>query len=462
MGLPRVDRLTAEDERILALEHGAVAGHLCKVLILGGRLDATRLRVAMARGLPAVPRLRQRLEILPAGFGRPLWVEDTSFDIGWHVRDVPVPEPLDDRGLRRFVASRMEERLDRSRPLWRVEIVALADDRTAIVWRIHHCMADGFESMRIGAACIWSDAIAPSPKQPATAAVPTPTVPAPTRGSLLAAAGWDRCTTAARSARALGRELAGARHWRDGLAQARAVAASARRELRSSPVRPYFDAPLSRSRAVAWRALPLHRLHEAAKRIAPDATLNDAVLALVASGVREWSRARGADQRSLTLRVPVSLHAGAAGAGNRDSYFDVDVAMRDEDIAQCVRGINEQTVLRKAAHDAQHIDQLRRALDAVPLGAHVMALADGAHHFSMCVSNVVGPREPIAVEGVPVVELHAIVEVAQHHDLRASAISCGDILSVALCADAGVVKPETVMRGIDGAWRQLEHGAAAG
>jgi hypothetical protein len=31
---PRLDRLSAEDERILALERGSVAGHVCKVLIV--------------------------------------------------------------------------------------------------------------------------------------------------------------------------------------------------------------------------------------------------------------------------------------------------------------------------------------------------------------------------------------------------------------------------------------------
>ncbi|MFB9990405.1 wax ester/triacylglycerol synthase domain-containing protein [Deinococcus oregonensis] len=34
--------------------------------------------------LPAVPRLRQRLERLPLGEGRPIWVDDPAFRLADH------------------------------------------------------------------------------------------------------------------------------------------------------------------------------------------------------------------------------------------------------------------------------------------------------------------------------------------------------------------------------------------
>lgn len=457
MGVRRLERLSAEDEHILALEHGHVVGHWCKVVIVDGELDVARLRATVGARLAGVPRLRQRLEFLPRGLGRPIWIDDAAFDLEWHVAPVGDAAPLDDRGLRRLVAARMEQRLDRARPLWRLEVAPLTDGRTALLWRVHHAMADGFTAMRIGATCIWG---AQPPEQP------PPRRAAPdaglSRASILMAAVLDRAAAGGREARRLVRDVAAARHWRDGLAQARTVVSSARRELAPAPIATSFDAPLGRRRAVAWRTLPLGELHEAAKRVGPSVTLNDAVVALIGSGVSAWCRMNSRPDHPLRVRIPVSLHGRAGGgAGNRDSFIDVDVPIDGAGVVTHLRTVNEQTVARKAAHDAEHVDSVMRMMATLPFGDHLVALTDGRGEFSLCISNVVGPRERVAVSGMPISALHSIVEVAQHHDLRASVISCADVLSLTLCADAERVDPETVMQGIDAAWGELRANAAA-
>lgn len=456
MRVRRLERLSAEDEHILALEHGNVVGHWCKVVIVDGDVDVARLRRTVRAQLDRVPRLRQRLEFLPQGLGRPVWVEDPRFDLAWHVAPVDAASPLDESDLRDLVAARMEQRLDRTRPLWRLEVAPLTDSRTALLWRVHHSMADGFTAMRIGAACIWC---ADPPEQQAPARAQDSV---PSRASILLAAALDRTAAAGREARQLARDLAAVRHWRDGLAQARTVVSSVRRELAPAPIAMSFDAPLGRRRAVAWCTLPLHELHAAAKSVGPGVTLNDAVVALIGSGVSAWSRANSPTDHPLRVRIPVSLHSGNAGdAGNRDSFIDVDVPVDSAGVVARLHAINEQTAARKAAHDAEHVDRVMRVLAALPFGDHLLALSDGPNEFSLCISNVVGPRERVAVEGMPVRSLHSIVEVAQHHDLRASVISCADVLSIALCADAERVDPETVMQGIDAAWAELSAHAAA-
>jgi hypothetical protein len=150
---PRIDRLSLEDERILALERGTVAGHVCKVLIVDPEPDGTplsldRLRDGIARRLDAAPRCTQRIHILPRGLGRPVWVSDEDFDITRHVRSpIATALPLDTTTLRRLVARLMTERLDRRHALWTMDVAPLNDHRTAIIWRVHHCMADGMTTM---------------------------------------------------------------------------------------------------------------------------------------------------------------------------------------------------------------------------------------------------------------------------------------------------------------------------
>ena len=56
--------------------------------------------------------------------GRTAWVDDPTFDVREHVRAVPVAEPFSHEDLRRFCARTMEERLDRSRPLWTIDVLA--------------------------------------------------------------------------------------------------------------------------------------------------------------------------------------------------------------------------------------------------------------------------------------------------------------------------------------------------
>src|SRR5690349_11436204 len=52
------------------------------------------------------------------------------------------------------VARRFEQRLDRCRPLWQMELVP-TDEGAAVVWRIHHALADGTTAMRFAREVLW-------------------------------------------------------------------------------------------------------------------------------------------------------------------------------------------------------------------------------------------------------------------------------------------------------------------
>ena len=136
--------LSAEDARILALESGTVRGHTCKVIVIGGERSAEQVRAQLGERLGAVPRLMRRLE---PGTAPPAWEDDPGFSLERHVIDRGA---LDDAGLRRLVCTAMETPLDRDHPLWAMDVVSpLAGGRTALVWRIHHAVADGMTAMRM-------------------------------------------------------------------------------------------------------------------------------------------------------------------------------------------------------------------------------------------------------------------------------------------------------------------------
>ena len=153
-----MERLSPEDSRILALESGAIVGHTCKVVIAERAGDTVEyLRDRIGRRIGLALRCRQRIATTPFGLGSPVWVDDPEFDPARHVRAVPVDGPVGDAHLREIVARLMAERLPRDRPLWAIDVVEpLEGDKTALIWRIHHAMADGQATMAIGSALLWS------------------------------------------------------------------------------------------------------------------------------------------------------------------------------------------------------------------------------------------------------------------------------------------------------------------
>ena len=120
-------------------------GHTVKVFLVEGRHDVDAVRRHVAARLGAEPRLRQRLAPTPLGLAPPAWVDDPSFDLIWHVRARPFRATCG-----AWWPSSMVEALDRRRPLWRMDVASPVEgDCTAIVWRVHHCMADGGTVMRM-------------------------------------------------------------------------------------------------------------------------------------------------------------------------------------------------------------------------------------------------------------------------------------------------------------------------
>jgi hypothetical protein len=397
--------LTAEDRAILDLESTAVAGHTCKVVLLGAPTPGLEeLRASIAARLDAAPALRRRLAGPPDEL---VWVEDEHFDLEAHV--VAAEPARDADELRKRVAQLFEQRLDRARPLWRMELVALPDERAAIVWRIHHALADGSTAMRFADAVLWDAADA----KPAAHHSPQ-----------------------ADAAHA-------ARHGR--------FAAFLRHEVALRPEQSPFDGDICADREVAFAAAPLADLHDAAKRLA-GATVNDAVLASVAGSLREWIRHHHGHLCGVRVKVPVSLHHAGDDEGNRDSFFTLELPLGEPDPVARLDAIRAATSARKTDHDAETLDRLMSELaSASPrLAALCRQLEASPRTFALNVSNVPGPRGPVSVLGAPVEAAYSLAEIGQRHALRIAVVSLCGQLRFGLCSDPTIVHDvELLARGVE-------------
>src|SRR3954449_1536112 len=143
------DRLTAVDAAFLAQEKNAAHMHVGAVLIFEGPAPSFDAFADHIRGrLHLVPRYRQQLAFPPLETGRPLWVDDPSFNLEYHVRHTALPAPGDLNQLRLLVARIFSQRLDRSKPLWETWFVqGLEGDRFAIINKTHHALVDGISGV---------------------------------------------------------------------------------------------------------------------------------------------------------------------------------------------------------------------------------------------------------------------------------------------------------------------------
>ena len=139
------DRLSAVDASFLAQERANSHMHVGAVLIFEGPAPAYDDFLNHIRSrLHLVPRYRHKLAFPPLETGRPIWIDDPSFNLEYHVRHTALPQPGSEEQLRALAARIHSQRLDRAKPLWETWLVqGLEKGRFALISKTHHALVDG-------------------------------------------------------------------------------------------------------------------------------------------------------------------------------------------------------------------------------------------------------------------------------------------------------------------------------
>ncbi|MFD6463848.1 wax ester/triacylglycerol synthase domain-containing protein, partial [Streptomyces roseolus] len=93
-----ITRLTPQDASFFRLESSSNPIHIGALAIVrntGERpgMDYDRLVDLVESRLPLVPRYRRKVREIPFALGRPVWVEDSGFDVTYHIRRSALPHP---------------------------------------------------------------------------------------------------------------------------------------------------------------------------------------------------------------------------------------------------------------------------------------------------------------------------------------------------------------------------------
>jgi diacylglycerol O-acyltransferase / wax synthase len=454
------DRLTAQDASFLHVESGNAPMHVGSLGIFEGapfldsmgrfRLEEVRARVASR--LHLVPRFRKRLASVPLRQGRPVWVDDDTFDIAYHVRLTALPKPGTDDQLLGLMARLQAQALDRRRPLWELWFVeGLESGRVAIIQKTHHALVDGISGVDVATVILDLDADTPAIAAPAW--IPEPN---PNAVKLLADTWLERATQPAELVRSARAALRGPTHAAGTAAKVVKTVATLGR---SAPRLP-FNVPIGPHRRVELVRASL--AHIKAARAGLDATVNDVVLAIVAGGLRHYLANRGELTDGLVVRamVPVSVRADAERMllGNRVAAVVVDLPVGVPDATARLQVIAAQTRDLKESQQALGAEALVSMADFAPptlldLAARLLPFQ---RSINLGVTNVPGPQIPLYCMGARMLEAFPYVGILDGLALMVAALSYDGQLNICLSGDRDALADLPVLaEGIDKSLAEL-------
>lgn len=452
MPIAAADRLSSLDAMFLHVETLSSPMHVGMVCRIegaplrkkNGALDRERLHRQTLSRLDKAPRFRQRVLWPPFGQGRPIWVDDTHFNIAYHVRFTGLPRPGGASELKLLAGRVLSQNLDRSRPLWEMYWVdGLENDEVGLIWKVHHCMVDGVSGVEVATLLFDLDPHA----KPAPPPKPWKPRPSPNVGALLgnalaeSAALSRRWFTEARSvlvnpeglAKRLREDFSGFGTWLGkGLAP-----------------RTIFNVAIGPHRRVDWAMLDLTEV----KRIKNvlGGTINDVALAVVAGGVRRFLSHRGEQVSGVELHVgiPVSVRRAdeKQSLGNRVSAIAMHLPVGEPDPLERHRLIRERTELAKRGFAASAAETLTNLPGGPPgtLLQQVARMQWAQRVLNLVVTNVPGPQTPLYVAGARLLDIAPFLPLGPNVALGIAVLSYAGQLGFGLIADYDVLHDVDVM-----------------
>lgn len=465
-----LDRLTPVDSSFLYLEGPVTAMHVGSVLVFQTPeegFDYETLLDLVANRIAYVHRYRQRVRQVPAGLGGPVWVDDTEFDLSYHVRRSGLPRPGTREQLAEFVARIQSRLLDRDRPLWEIYLVeGLEDDQFALVTKTHQAMVDGVHGLDMGQVILdesptdvvpiaqtWSPSPAPSDVELITRSALS-TVTSPRRL-------WDGVRGGISDLRHTGARVAEVGK-QAGTALVRTAASPAPHTPLNTTVgsarrMQLIDLDLEDFRSVRHRRFGAGDLEHV--------TVNDVVLATLTGALREWLMTRGEPiSTSSTVRamVPLSVQDAEIDShvGGPVVAVFVDLPIGEPSAAMRLQQVSYR--MGKQLSDG-------RAIGAVGLAGlagfaaptlHSMAAraasAMSRRVFNLVISNVPGPQQPRYAGPARLLASFPVIPLAQGQALAIGLTSYDGRVYLGLNADRDAMPDLAVLADcIDSALAEL-------
>jgi diacylglycerol O-acyltransferase len=389
------------------------------------------------RRLHLVPRYRHKLASTALDSGRPVWIDDPSFNLEYHIRHTALPSPGRWEQLCGLTARIFSQQLDRSKPLWEMWLIeGLEDDRFALITKTHHSLIDGIAGVDL--ATVLFD-LSPDPPPIRHSGRPWKPHPEPNAAELVAAG--------LRGAVRGGIELAeGAidalAHPEHALARAR-EAAEGVGEIVWAGLNPAPETPLNVPIGPHRRFFGIGCKLEDFKTVknAFGGTVNDVVLAVVTGALRSFLISRGRRTAGVEMRalVPVSVRVEDehAQGGNRIVVMRGPLPVYISDPVQRLRFVSQAMDGLKESKQALGAEVIAGAQNFAPptILAQASRLNFSTRLFNLIVTNVPGPQFPLYVLGREMLDAYPIAFLPENHALAIGIMSYNGQMNFGLLGD---------------------------
>ncbi|MED5620508.1 WS/DGAT domain-containing protein [Ideonella sp. BN130291] len=336
------------------------------------------------------------------GWWRAHWVLDPQFSIARHLDELWLPPGSSAADLKSWMSSRASHPLPADRPLWQATLVHGVGGHSALVMRVHHCLADGISLMNLISG-MTDIAEGEQPVAPARAA--------------------ERDDLSLRLLlRRAPRVLADAAHM-----------LFMRRDRPSRlKGRPGMD------KAVAWsQPLSLAMARDLAHR--QGATVNDVMLAVISDVLRRHLQARGAAHIGAPLRtvIPMNMrpHDEAHLLGNRFGLVGLELPVHLADPLQRLHAVRDGMQALKRGFQGQLALALVRVAGRLPAALQTALLGIFSRRCTVIVTNVIGPAEGRSVAGRRMDELMLCVPQGMTVGVGVSIVSYAGELRIGFLVD---------------------------
>ena len=466
MAQQHLDRLTSTDASFLHHESRCSHMHIGGLLLFDGPPPALQELIDHIRGrLHLIPRYRQKLATPPFDSGRPLWIDDNSFKLDYHVRSAALPSPGSEAQLLEAVARIAAQPLDRTKPLWECWLIegiepnrGTETERFALISKNHHALVDGVAGMDLAAALF---DLSPEPPTPATEGLiawqpqpepsPLEMVFAGARDALGTAAGLTARTL---DAAAHPSNTAGAlRDAAEGLGELLWMA------LNPAPQTP-LNVPIGPDRRFA-----IVRQDLADYKTVKDcfgATVNDVVLSVVSGALGHWLRSRGLRTDGVEMRalVPVSVRARDDNQtlGNRLTAMrgPLPVYIRDPVVRLGV--VSAAMADLKESKQAVGAATLVAVNDRMPptVLAQASRIQFSTRLFNLLVTNVPGPQAALYILGRELKDMFPLAFLPENNALAVAIMSYNGRIGYGLLGDFDALPDiELIADGIEQSLQEL-------
>lgn len=436
---------------------------ICGVLALDRTISMAHLKRTLEERFLRFRRFRQR--VVDKGDGA-YWLDDPLFDLDNHLHLIALPGNGDKAELQKLVGDLNSTAMDFRRPLWQMHYISNYQGGSALLIRIHHCIADGISLVRVMLSLTDKT---PEPRLKKVAA-PAP-APAQKRSWLLGLLNRavDNVQAATYQTQLFIQSVLEEPSYPLKLASTAGDVALDLIKLGLAPFEPKtgLKQPLSGRKHVAW-AEPLDLAEVKACAKALGGTVNDALMCTATGALQRHFAAHKEAIPECGLRVAVPFNLRPLNQpieilGNKFGLVLVNLPVEVQDPIMCFRQVQENMNRLKRSFQAQVTYSL---LDLFGRGPDILerrALELLSNKASAVLTNVPGPKEPLYLAGGKVTQPMFWVPQSGSIGIGMSIFSYAGTVQFGITLDKNIhADPDALMRYFQESFQALSHAALAG